>query len=87
MSREPIPPQPSRQDALGQLQRELWLAQDTGETSRAQELQHRIDQLSARSTSTPPQQENTAAAPPRRETTGANPTARTKHRSPRVPRN
>ncbi|WP_034088854.1 hypothetical protein [Streptacidiphilus albus] len=80
---EPFPPQVPRSDALGRLRRELRLAQDVGETRLAQDLQNRIDRLCARSTSTSPQRETTAAATPRRETTGAKPA---NHRSPRVPR-
>ncbi len=81
---EPVPPQVPRSDALGRLKRELWLAKDTGETDRAQQLQEQIDALSARSTSTSPQRETAAAAPVRRETTGA--AMKTTTRSSRVPR-
>ena len=73
MSRDPIPPAAPRTDALGRLQRELWLAQDAGETALAQQLQRRIDQVQAANSSTTPQRENTSAAPPQRETAAAAP--------------
>ncbi len=93
MSREPIPPPVPRTDALGILQRELWIAQDAGEQLLAARLQARIDELSAQSSPTPPRRETTAADSPRRETTGAKPKPAPKpkpkpqsRRSPRVPR-
>jgi hypothetical protein len=98
VSRDPVPPVVPRSDVLGRLQRELWIAQNTGETALAQQLQQRIDQVQAASSATPPQRENTSAAPPPRETASAAPqrpartgtkttTAKTKpRRSPRVPR-
>ena len=79
---DPVPPTPPRGDALGRLRRELWLARDTGEQRLAEQLQHRIDQLSSDSTAQAPQRETTAAAPPRRETH-----SRHTPRRPRVPRN
>ena len=72
-STDPIPPPVPRTDVLGTLQRELWLAQDTGETAYAQQLERRIADLSADSTPTAPRRETTAAAPPRRETTSRKP--------------
>jgi hypothetical protein len=65
--REPMPPEPSRQDALGQLRKERWLAHDAGETARVAELDQKIRQLSARSTPVSPQRETTSAAAPRTE--------------------
>lgn len=62
MSPEPIPPTPSRADALGQLRRERWFAQNAGETARVAQIDRQIAQLSAAGTATPPTRE-TAAAP------------------------
>jgi hypothetical protein len=67
MTQVPIPPQSSRQNALGQLRRERWFAQDAGETARVAELDAQIERLSAASSPRPPQRETTAAAPPRQE--------------------
>lgn len=74
----PCPPMVPREDALGRLQRELWIARDAGEDRLAAELQQRIDRLSARSSSVPPQRETTSAAPVRRESTSRR-TARSPH--------
>lgn len=63
----PIPPEPSRQDALGQLKTERWHAQNAGETARVAELDQQIERLSARSTGVSPQRETTSAAAPRTE--------------------
>lgn len=65
MNREPIPPAASRGDALSQLQRERWLAQNVGETARVEELDRQIQQLSAGGTSTAPTRETAASSPPR----------------------
>lgn len=59
--REPIPPPASRQDALGQLRRERWFAQDAGESERVAELDRQIAQLSARNAPRPPGRETTSA--------------------------
>ena len=67
MSIDPIPPEPSRQDALGQLRRERWHAQQAGETARVAEIDQQIERLSARNTSASPRRETTSAATPRRE--------------------
>ena len=63
MDTTPIPPPASRQDALGQLRRERWHAQQAGESGRVAEIDHQIEQLSARSTPVSPQRETTAAVP------------------------
>lgn len=61
MDRPPIPPAPSRADALGQLQRERWFAADAGESARVAELDRRIEQLSASNTAAAPARETAAA--------------------------
>lgn len=74
---EPIPPETTRADALGRLKRELWFANDAGEAELARQLQRRIEELSAGSSS----------VSPRRETTARNsPAMKTTTRSNRVPR-
>lgn len=65
MEREPIPPQPSRADALGQLRRERWHAADAGETARVAEIDRQIERLSAAGTPTAPTRETTASTQPR----------------------
>lgn len=74
---EPIPPATTRADALGRLKRELWIANDTGETELAHQLQRRIEELSAGSSSESPRRETTARH---------SPAMKTASRSPRVPR-
>lgn len=58
-----IPPQPSRQDALGQLRTERWHANQAGEHARVAQIDRQIAQLCARSTPASPLRETTAAAP------------------------
>lgn len=65
MNREPYPPAASRGDALGQLRRERWLAQDAGEVERVQQLDRQIQQLSAAGTATAPTRETAASTQPR----------------------
>lgn len=65
MTREAIPPATSRGDALGQLQRERWLAQDVGETELVRQLDRRIELLSAAGTATAPTRETAASTQPR----------------------
>lgn len=65
--REPIPPPASRQDALGQLRRERWFAQEAGEAGRVAELDEQIARLSAQSTPRPPGRETTSAPTATRE--------------------
>lgn len=65
MDREPYPPAASRGDALGQLRRERWLAQNAGETERVQQLDRQIEQLSAAGTPTAPTRETAASTQPR----------------------
>jgi hypothetical protein len=60
-----IPPETSRQDALGQLRRDRWFAQDAGETALVAEIDLKIQRLSAASSPTPPQRETTSATTPR----------------------
>ena len=64
MNRDPIPPQPSRADALGQLRRERWHAVDAGETTRVAEIDREIERLSAAGTPTAPTRETTASTQP-----------------------
>jgi hypothetical protein len=66
MVRDPIPPPASRQDVLGQLRREKWLAEDIGETARVAELDRQIERLSAAGTATAPTRETAAAQPANR---------------------
>lgn len=73
MNREPYPPAASRGDALGQLQRERWLALDAGETERVKQLDGQIQQLSASGTPTPPARETAASTQPRATTARTNP--------------
>jgi hypothetical protein len=61
---EPIPPVPSRGDALGQLRVERWHAVQAKEYGRVAELDRRMQELSAAGTATAPARE-TAAAPKR----------------------
>lgn len=75
-AREPLPPAASRQDALGQLRRERWFAQDAGETALVAEIDRKIERLSAASSPVPPGRETTSATTPvreRRATTPKNP--------------
>lgn len=65
MNRDPIPPQPSRADALGQLRRERWHAANVGETARVEQIDREIERLSAAGTATAPTRETAAAARPR----------------------
>jgi len=60
-----IPPETSRQDALGRLRTERWHAADAGESSRVAEIDREIERLSAASSPTPPQRETTSATIPR----------------------
>lgn len=62
---EPIPPPASRQDVLGRLRRERWLARDAGEARRVAELDEQIARLSAESSPVPPGRETTSATTPR----------------------
>lgn len=68
---EPIPPAPSRQDALGQLRTERWHAEQAGESARVAELDEQIRRLSARNSPARPGRETTSATTPteRRATT------------------
>lgn len=61
----PIPPETSRQDALGRLRRERWHAQDAGELGLVAEIDLKIQRLSAASSPTPPRRETTSATTPR----------------------
>jgi hypothetical protein len=65
--REPLPPPPSRQDALGQLRTERWHAQNAGEHALVAELDRKIERLSAASSPVPPGRETTSATTPARE--------------------
>lgn len=65
MEREPIPPTPSRADALGRLKRERWHAADVGETARVAQLDREIEKLSAAGTAVAPTRETAAATTPR----------------------
>lgn len=73
MNREPIPPAASRGDALGQLKRERWLAQDAGETARVDEIDRQIKRLSAANSPTAPTRETTASTQLRATAATANP--------------
>lgn len=73
MDREPYPQAASRGDALGQLQRERWLAQDAGETELVKQLDHRIQQLSAASSPTAPTRETAASTQSRATAARTNP--------------
>jgi hypothetical protein len=64
---EPIPPTPSRQDALGRLSTERWHAQQAGETARVAQLDAQIRRLSCANTAANPARETTSAAPGRTE--------------------
>ena len=59
--REPLPPETSRQDALGRLRRERWFAQDAGELGRVAEIDRQIGRLSAANSPVPPGRETTSA--------------------------
>lgn len=59
--RQPLPPPASRQDALGQLRRERWFAQDAGESDLVAELDRKIERLSAANSPVPPGRETTSA--------------------------
>jgi len=63
--RAPIPPETSRQDALGRLRRERWHAQDAGELGRVEEIDREIKRLSASSSPTPPARETTSSTAPK----------------------
>lgn len=76
-AREPLPPTPSRQDALGRLRTERWHAQNAGERDRVAELDREIERLSAASNPVPPQRETTSATTPSRERRATTP--RRKH--------
>lgn len=65
MDRTPIPPPASRGDALGQLRRERWFADDAGETARVAEIDRQIQKLSAANSATAPTRETAAQAAPR----------------------
>jgi len=69
--RAPIPPEPSRQDALGRLKRERWHAQQAGELGRVAEIDRQIADLSARNAPASPRRETTSSTAPqeRRATT------------------
>lgn len=73
MNREPYPPAANRGDALGQLRRERWLAQDIGDVARVAELDRQIERLSAASSPNPPTRETAASAQPRATAAAANP--------------
>jgi hypothetical protein len=73
MNREPFPEAASRGDALGQLQRERWLAQDAGETERVRDLDAKIQRLSAAGTPTAPTRETAASTAPRETAARTNP--------------
>lgn len=78
--RDPLPPAASRQDALGQLRRERWFAQDAGELGRVAELDREIERLSAASRPVPPGRETTSATTPARERRATTPkTPRSNH--------
>ena len=62
---EPIPPTPSRADALGQLRRERWFAVDAGETARVAQIDREIGRLAAAGTAVAPTRETAAVAPAR----------------------
>lgn len=62
--RRPIPPEPSRQDALGRLRRERWHAQDAGELGRVAEIDREIERLSAANSPVSPRRETIAAKRP-----------------------
>lgn len=62
---EPIPPAASRGDALGQLRRERWHAQQAGETARVTQLDAEIRRLSAANSPADPARETTSATTPR----------------------
>jgi hypothetical protein len=70
-----IPPEASRQDALGRLERERWHAQDAGELGLVAEIDLKIKRLSAASSPVPPGRESTSstaskerrATPPRKK--------------------
>lgn len=76
MTTEPVPPTPSRADALGQLRRERWFAQNAGETARVAQIDRQIARLSAAGTATSPTRETTSAAPAAKETAAAPTTAK-----------
>lgn len=80
-AREPIPPTPSRGDALGRLNRERWFAQDAGELGRVAEIDREIERLNSRSSTVPPGRETTSATTPARERRATTPN-RTQRRKP-----
>ena len=71
----PIPPETSRQDALGRLRIERWHAQDAGELGLVAEIDLKIKRLSAASNPVQPGRETTSstaskerrAIPPRKK--------------------
>lgn len=65
----PIPPAASRQDALGQLRRERWHAEQAKEWGRVAEIDHQIERLSAQNAPVPPGRETTSAPARGRATT------------------
>lgn len=65
MNREPIPPTPSRADALGRLKLERWHANNAKEYGRVAEIDRQIQELSAAGTATAPARETAAATTPR----------------------
>jgi len=69
--RAAIPPEPSRQDALGRLMRERWHAQQAGELGRVADIDREIERLSAHNAPTAPVRETTSATAPTREATAA----------------
>lgn len=71
MNSEPMPPQASRADALGLLQRERWYAVNNGETAQVAQIDARIAKLSAASAPRSPGRETAAAASPAVEKSAA----------------
>jgi hypothetical protein len=63
----PIPPETSRADVLGRLNRERWFAADAKEYARVEQLDAQIARLSAAASPSSPLCETTAAAPVRKE--------------------
>lgn len=78
--REAIPPEPSRQDALGRLKRERWHAHEAGDARRVDEIDREIERLSAASSPVPPGRETTSATPPTRERRATPPSTQRKKR-------
>lgn len=85
MTPGPIPPQPSRADALGRLRVERWHAADAGEIARVAEIDRQIERLSAAGTPTAPTRETAASTQPRATTARTNQKSKsTPKGSPRV---